>query len=249
MHFGLSEDQKRLLSSAFPETIIEERSNGRETLKYVSSPYVMEVLDRVFDGCWSFEVIDKWVQNSIPFGRRGQKKEDQDPVATVLGRLTFPMYPQRDFPEESIDHIEPIFIHKEAFGSKVFIGPSSTQDSAFKTAGTDALKKAASLIGISRELYGNQQRFIDVRDWISVVLDSTTWTPYDKQKHASSLAKVDALHEAFQFDTDQKIQESVDEFARKNNTENVFGNQLTPGNIESYVAFLIEKGKEGAKKK
>ena len=69
MHYGLNEWQKRILSSVIDESFQSTRKKGGKTLTYVSAPYVIEVLDYLFDGCWSYEITDKWVEHTNKFDK------------------------------------------------------------------------------------------------------------------------------------------------------------------------------------
>jgi hypothetical protein len=102
-------------------------------------------LNKAFGYQWSFEVVSEQIVPSIPklnkYAKSGQDPyEPQPPVVKILGRLTVPGLGV-----------------KEQYGSKVLIGGASEQESAFKSASTDALKKCASLFGIGLDLYGEAE--------------------------------------------------------------------------------------------
>ena len=151
------------ISNHIPEYVIQARDAGRgQTLDYISGSTVIDILNTTFGIFgWNFEVLDQFIQNSIPYfdtwakvpetdktvnpanGKKGVWVE-QAPVAWVKGRLTIKL-------EDENGQIH--YIHKEAFGSKSIIGKQSEQEHIFKSAQTDALKKAASLLGIGAQLY------------------------------------------------------------------------------------------------
>lgn len=146
---------KQVIEAKLNPQWIKQRQQGGATLSYIGGHTVIRLLNKAFGYQWSFEVISEEVKPSLPkpmfegwgknrkavLGPDGtQKMEPQPPVAKVLGRLTIPG----------------IGI-KEQWGSKVLIGGATEQESAFKSASTDALKKCASLVGIGLELYGEDE--------------------------------------------------------------------------------------------
>lgn len=124
---------------------IEQRKVGGTTLSYIGGHVVIRLLNKAFGYQWSFEIVNEQIVPSIPklnkYAKAGQDPmEPQPPVVKILGRLTVPGLGV-----------------KEQYGSKVLIGGASEQESAFKSASTDALKKCASLFGIGLDLYGEAE--------------------------------------------------------------------------------------------
>lgn len=79
--------------------------------------------------------------NPITMGQHGEAVlEPQPPVAHVLLELVIPGLGTRS-----------------AWGSKTVLGGASEQESIYKAAATDALKKAASLFGFALELYDDEE--------------------------------------------------------------------------------------------
>jgi hypothetical protein len=153
------EDAKQTIEAKLNPQWIKQRQQGTATLSYIGGHTVIRLLNKAFNYQWSFEVVSEEVKQSLPkpaydgWGKQRKPKldaqgnqvmEPQPPVAKVLGRLTIPG----------------IGI-KEQWGSKVLIGGATEQESAFKSASTDALKKCASLVGIGLELYGEDEGFGD----------------------------------------------------------------------------------------
>ena len=146
---------KKVVTDKLKDAWIEQRKQGNATLSYIGGHIVIRLLNQAFNYQWSFEVIKEEIIPSLPKpmseyknGRRqpvlnpdgSQKMEPQPPVVKVLGRLTVPGLGI-----------------KEQYGSKVLIGGATEQESAFKSASTDALKKCASLFGIGLDLYGEAE--------------------------------------------------------------------------------------------
>lgn len=142
---------------------IEQRKQGTATLKYIGGHIVIRLLNKAFNGAWSFEILEETLIDSLPKPRTKWKKEDgrnvkvpeldkegnqlfdyQPPYIRVKGRMTVPGMGV-----------------KEQYGTKVLIGGATEQEHASKAAATDALKKCASLYGVGLELYGEADGLIE----------------------------------------------------------------------------------------
>lgn len=107
-----------------PSWIKQRKGRGNTTLDYLEGARVIQLLNEAFDYKWSFQVVKKQLVQPYGNGR---------PFIELLGRLTIPGVGV-----------------KEAFGSKDLVGDESQ---CSKAAATDALKKAASLVGVGLELW------------------------------------------------------------------------------------------------
>lgn len=112
------------------------KGRGGQTFKYATTSYVQKVLNEAFGWAWSFQVVSKeLIGNQV----------------VVQGRLTV----------INKETLQPMII-KEQFGGaevKYLKGTDIPVDLAddFKAAASDALKKAASLLGVSADLYADPQ--------------------------------------------------------------------------------------------
>lgn len=167
---------KKKLSAQLPEYIIQERDAGRgQKLSYISGATVIDILNSTFGHLgWDFEIVNKWMQESTPWVNKykNNEVEEQNPVAFVHGRLTVRVLNEKG---------EYVTVVKESFGSKSVIGKQNEQESTFKSAQTDALKKAASLLGIGGDLYRGENEQI-YHDEISKPI---IWT--DEKQQSSEL--------------------------------------------------------------
>ena len=128
--------------SPTPGEWIKEREIGNKKLSYVSGDLVIRILNKAFRNRWSFEVKDSIVfqaQDKVyrDYKTKKETRTPQGSVVEVLGRLTVPGWGVR-----------------EQWGAQVLLGGSDTQEHAFKAATTDAMKKCASMFGITLDLYG-----------------------------------------------------------------------------------------------
>ncbi|MDK2600644.1 Rad52/Rad22 family DNA repair protein [Bacillus stercoris] len=150
---------KQVINDKLEKSWIKERTQGKTTLSYIGGHTVIRLLNKAFNHQWSFEIVKEEIVESLPkavydgWGKQRKPRLDKDgnqvyepqpPVAKVLGRLTVPG-----------------LAIKEQYGSKVLVGGATEQESAFKSASTDALKKCASLLGIGLELYGEDEGMYD----------------------------------------------------------------------------------------
>ena len=218
---------KSKISAPLPDYIIQERDAGRgQTLSYLSGATVIDMLNSTFGHLgWDFVILKQWKEESIPFFQKKTKwfnppadlltKNDkgeegawseQAPVAWVHGRLTVKLLD---------DNNQLYTITKEAFGSKSIIGKQSEQEHIFKSAQTDALKKAASLLGIGAELYRgeNEQTYYDI------ISKPIIWTK-EMQENSESWKELMSI---------------ADKYGWDNNAINYYVNEYTDG---SYVDVL-----------
>ena len=125
----MNQDILTKLAQEFPKTRIKSRrGSGGKNFDYVEAHTVIAKLNEAIDGDWSFEIVDhKILDNEV----------------VVLGKL--------------IVHKEPQ-ISKSAFGSQAIkrydqSGEIICLGDDLKAAASDALKKAATLLGVALHLY------------------------------------------------------------------------------------------------
>lgn len=230
-----------------PQQFVKQKQTfgTNESLSYIPGNYVNEILDTVFGvGAWSFEIKNSWKQDTVPFAKKNYKnpsaapeKLEQAPFANVLGRLTYFIYPQKDYPDEDISGYKPIQFFKEAFGSQVFIGKSDVQQSAFKAAGTDALKKCATLIGVGRELYSKEDvsEFVQFRTWLSDLTENE-WNNATTEYYNNYIQQINQM-DSYLSNADEKSRESFKKelYKRLDIPENTKSYSPLPNNIVKYT--------------
>lgn len=149
---------KDFLNTPIDEKLKKERTVGKTSLTYISGSTVTDMLNKAFGYTWNWEVKREWIEGGHPFWNKHAENgkgawEEQGANCHVLGTLTVFLRTE----DGNIFEVK-----KDGYGSKSIIGRQSEQDAIFKAAGTDALKKAASLFGIGLELYrdeGEQEYF------------------------------------------------------------------------------------------
>lgn len=189
----VSTDISSKLSKELPEYVIQEKEMGKgNSLSYVSGATVTDILNSVFGPLnWDSYVVEQFIQESTPFFQKNTKwyqaPEEleitndkgekgiwlkQAPVAWVKVRLVI-----RTTDENGVVNVTT----KESYGSKSVIGKQSEQEHIFKSAQTDALKKAASYLGIGLQLYRNEE----TQFYFEAINKPIVWT--EKLKNESPL--------------------------------------------------------------
>lgn len=219
------------IAAPLPDYVIQEREAGKgQTLSYISGATVIDILNSTFGHLgWDFQIIKQWKEESIPFFNKWAKEktathngaqgawENQAPVAWVHGRLIVTLKT-----EDGQYHT----VTKEAFGSKSIIGKQSEQEHIFKSAQTDALKKAASLLGIGAELYRGEEE----QQYYDVISKPLVWTK-ELQESSESWKKLMNIANECGWDTNA-INYYVAEY-----TENAYADIYTLP--EAYMDGLI----------
>ena len=144
--YTLDKSITEIFKEHIPNKIIKERQQGKEKLSYVSGSVILDMINKATNYNWDFIVEERWIQESRDKFNPKYDKEPvpQGPVAHVYGYL------ELNFIDENNT---PVTIRKHAFGSKPIIGGQNEQKDIFKSAMTDAIKKAASMIGIGLQLW------------------------------------------------------------------------------------------------
>lgn len=227
---------KDKITRAIPPGLIKERDGGGGTmLSYISGSTVIDILNDTFDYEWDWIVDKEWQQDSQPKfnsyskvpesekvyykGKKGSW-EEQPPVIQVKGHLIV-RFTDDNGKERSIT--------KTGIGSKVLIGGASEQESAFKAAGTDALKKAASLLGIGAQLYRNEEEAM----YFYELNHEDPWTKENLEEYKEEREYIEKVIEDYELDENGLLQVLSDY------EEDIYSfNDIIPDNIKKIVEFL-----------
>lgn len=219
---------KEVIERPIPPEVISERSGGGgRTLSYISGSFVTDMLNHAFGYMWDWEVQSQWIEQSQDrINKSGGKGVAQAPVAHVRGILTV-YFEDENGAERAI--------RKSGLGSKVVIGGATEQESVFKAADTDALKKAASRLGIGAQLYRNDDEhsyFVEL---------SKSWTAEDKQLYTKEREFINT------YITENELTlDTVNELVERAGIGECLAD-IQPYNIKAFAAFLEER-QEAAKK-
>ena len=212
--FNIDNSIKKELSKPLDKRLIKTRKSAGTELSYISGNTCIDLLNNVFGFAWSFEILSseiiqaddqvikqtqdwKTKQWSWPKGvnppadkvktdDKGVKYiiiDNQGSIAWVHGKLTVPFVDEND---------NVVYISKSAWGSQLITGPGQTQSmTGLKAAGTDALKKAATLFGIALELYREpveENYFQEITEDLFVI-----WTDELKEEYKEQFEYINAI--------------------------------------------------------
>lgn len=227
---------KQNLSIPFPEYLHKKKGFSADAPTYVSAYPIIDKLNNTFGYAgWSWEIEKEWIEESvdklIKVKYENKKKinlpkeqwytEHQDPVVHIIGKIT--VYFER--PDGTIHSVV-----KMAPGAQPIVGGQSEQENAFKSAHTDALKKAATLFGVGLEMYrdDNEQYFFQDLSYIN------PWTEEEKEKHKEELEYLREYKEETKC-TDEEMNGYINDFS---NGEYPTIEYLNPDNISNFVKYL-----------
>ncbi len=136
------EKARKVIERKLDSSSIKQRATSYgKTLDYIEGHTVIALLNEAFDYQWSFEIVSAEVIQGHDYKPpRGGQTKPGNKYVKVLGRLRVPGLGD---------------VVKEQYGTKQMLGPTDTQEVAFKAATTDALKKCATLVGIGAQLYSD----------------------------------------------------------------------------------------------
>jgi hypothetical protein len=215
---------KEVVVRPIPDQLIKQREGGgKKVLSYISGSTVIDLLNEAFGYLWSWDITREWIQDSQPkFNPRYDKEPvPQGPVAHVRGILTVLIA------KEDGTYYE---LRKAGFGSKSVLGGQNDQESVFKAASTDALKKAASLFGIGAQLYRDEdeQAFFDAINYED---------PWTDELLARLQPERDYIREVMEAN-EATAEDMAPLIAEWSKGECVCIQDLTPDNMPSFVKHL-----------
>ena len=231
----LPKDIKESITANIPESLIKEREGGgKKMLSYISGSTVTDMLNHAFGYLWDWKIEKEWIEEGKPYFNKWKKPEpgweEQGSICHVRGTLTVYM--------SDLDG-HTFAINKSGYGSKSILGKQNDQESIFKAAGTDALKKAASLLGIGLELYRDEeeQMHFDSLNY------EDPWTDELKEKYSVELEYVRNVMTEYELSAEE-MDPYIEEFS---DGALSYLSDLTPDNIEAFTEWLrakIEAAKE-----
>ena len=191
---SIDNNTKLKLGKPLDPALIKQKPSGQSTVDYIAGSTCVDMLNEIFGHMWSFEITKEGVQEGFDHIQRENRKypfKPDDPFVEVDAAGKFKRIPQGptawcevkltvyvQAPDGSIFPIT-----KMACGSQAITGNQSLQaNTGFKGAQTDAMKKAASLLGIGQELYRDEyekELFVSKYDEMMPVV----WTKDVIEKH------------------------------------------------------------------
>ncbi len=131
---GISETQWNLIGATTPKDKIKQRpGRGGKTFDYVETGYIVELLNKTFNGLWDFEIDQQEV---------GQTQ------VWVKGKLTVWLSSEMKISKTQFGGSD---IKKTQDGKPIDIADD------LKAASSDCLKKCASLLGFAKDIYWKEK--------------------------------------------------------------------------------------------
>ena len=235
------------ITAVIPDYLIQQRDGGGgKKLSYISGSTVIDILNVAFDYMWEWKIDEQFIQESQPkFNKWAKIPQDQKvmhngdlgawekqpPIAHVRGTLTVLI---------KNDNGDYLTISKTGFGSKIIMGGASEQESIFKAASTDALKKAASLLGIGAQLYRNEEEAYFFYNELNY---EDPWTDEELKAHEKERNYITDLMDKHNLNEDAMI--SLIKQAGYEDCDSL--SYIVPDNITNIVKKLKELEKEAGK--
>lgn len=241
--YSVDKDIKKIIQERIPQNILKELEQGygknKKTMQYASHRLIEDLLDKAFGYAWDWEIVDYRVESSTPYFKKGYKDRDtgemvpdeiihkEGSFAIVKGRLTVHLYDDvagKDFT-----------VIKESVGVQPLIGGADVQSESFKGASSDALKKAASILGFGGQLWRDkkEQKFFEELNY------EDPWTEAEIAAHEEEFSYVKSL-----LDNELLTQEELDEVS--NEMFKASYEELLPNELSELVTTLKENMEEGA---
>lgn len=226
-NFIFPDNIREVIQKKLNPALIKTREDNKKSMNYISGSTVVDILNTAFNYNWDWIAEKEWITDGVTWfnkyfkdetGKTIGRHEEQGPIAHVRGKLIV-----RFTDDNSNEHI----ITKSGYGSKCIIGKQSEQDSIFKAADTDALKKAASRLGIGAELYRSEEENM----YFDMSNDPTAWTDEALHKYQNALDYINNIMSQYN-SNDQNV--IVTQFG--------YGCQsledINPTNIDNFVDYL-----------
>ena len=213
----ITKNQKACLIEPIPENLVFLDPGGN---KYVNHMVVVDKLNEVFNHAWSWTIVDKGIEESKSFTNKKGEVSQESHYAWVIGELRYPIF-------NSVNK-ELSWAVKQAFGGKVVLGNGKVQSQAFKAASSDALKKAASLLGIAPNVYMRDDVYESLDE-----SDSDSWTPSKMNVYQKETAQVKDIKETLGV---EKFNQVIKQFCDKTNNYTQYG-LITPSNIVGFLNY------------
>ena len=222
MYNGYNKEQLEIIAQGVPQELIKYREKGGRRYSYVELPVVTDILNRLFGNLWSWHILENKVLDSgIADPKNGITKR----YVQVKGLLRVPM--------QDPNHKDQfIWVEREANGTHALLGADmEIRASAFKSASSDALKKAASSLGIARNVYMSDELLMTL-DNLNADDERDEWTPEAQAEFQNEIQQMVAFkqnrpdHEYF-----------IKTFCDETNNYTVYM-QITPSNIKAFLSWF-----------
>ena len=224
MFNGYNKDQIEIIKEGVPDKLIKYRDKGGRRYSYVELPTVTEILNKLFGNLWSWNILENNIHDT---GIADQKNGITKRYVQIKGRLTVPMQDPND-PKKFI------WIEREANGVHALLGGDmEIRAAAFKSASSDALKKAASSLGVARNVYMSDELLMHLES-LEADEELDVWT---EETIAEMKDEYDAMIAFAKEHSDLNYYKKTFCDETQNYTEYM---QITPSNIKAFLSWAKE---------
>lgn len=204
---------------------------------YVGVPVVINILNKVFNHAWSFTAVEQGIVKSSPYinpSKKSPQPQGESSYAWVKGELKVP----------GIDPNtgETVWIVRQAYGGHPLVGGAKVQCEAFKSAESDALKKAASMLGIAKNVY------MDSETYNNIVREEANADGWDQDSYKYFANEIKVMQQFKEGVGEEKMAMYKEWFCDETGDYTTYG-EIKPGNIKSFIKYLKDKGLLIVKKK
>ena len=228
MYNGYNKEQLAIIEQGIPDKLIKYREKGGRRYSYVELPVITDCLNKLFGNLWSWNILENNIHDS---GITDQKNGTTKKYVQVRGCLTVPMQDPHD-PDKFV------WVQREANGAHALLGGDmEIRSSAFKSASSDALKKAASSLGVARNVYMSDELLMTL-DSLNAEEEQDIWT---EQTCAEYQKEFNEMKEFAESHPDLNYFKKVFCDETNNYTEYM---QITPSNIRAFLAWVKEYEKK-----
>lgn len=231
----LTKQQINMINEPIPDDFIDKIDG----FDYVGHPVLADKLNKIFNFGWSWKIISHGIEEVKSYKKAAKNNDYPEQVdnnsngnksyyAWVLGEIEIPII--------SNGHV--IYIRKQCFGGKQVLGNAKVQSQVLKSAASDAFKKAASMLGIARNVYMNSDMYKKILEEESL---ADAWTKDMLESYSSQINIIKDIKEKMGEDPFNRI---VNEFCTETEEYSTFG-KITPSNICQFIDWVQKERTRG----
>lgn len=212
----LTDQQVAAIKAPIEDKYIKPTPDG---FRSVNVNVVINILNKVFGYNWSWKNLDQGVEPIQVY------KKDREAIGYyvwVKGALVYPVYDKDG---------KMFFMEKEAYGGKALVGTGKVQSQTFKIAASDALKKAASMLGIAANVYIAEEIYNNIQD---DDIQEDSWTDIKIEQYKEQINKMLEYKKLF---GDSELEDFKKAFCDETGIYTVYG-EITPSNIDNFISYM-----------
>lgn len=219
VHYNLDEAIKVLEQKLDPAWIKQRQGPGGKKLDYIEGARVIDILNQAFKYQWSFEILSDEVVEV-----RDNNGNVSGRYIKVLGQIYVPGLGT-----------------KMAYGTKTARGSLTDQESVYKAAMTDCLKKCATMFGIGKELYLDDSDD-NAKHASSEHSSPSQNIPQRRQFDPQDVARIKDYKAALNVTNNSQLEKYIQDWS---GGQLKSASDITPDNIKMFNAYLKAKIDEG----